>query len=216
MIFRTIAAWPATHPPTREVWRDRGQFKVSLTRAIYDLAEELRLIGAKDAICEVDVDERSLRRDGGLSSSAVARTPGVILRYTDREGGAVTMPSDGYRTMTANIRGLSLTLAALRAVDRYHVTRSGEQYRGFTALPPGAVDGAMSLRAACVFLARASGPAPQVVYTPDVIARDVEMATRAVRGARARHHPDAGGSDDAFHRVQEAARVMSEHFGVVL
>jgi hypothetical protein len=35
----------------------------------------------------------------------------------------------------ANVRAIALALEALRAVDRYGVTKRGEQYQGWTALP---------------------------------------------------------------------------------
>ncbi len=94
-------------------------------------------------------------------------------------------------------------MAALRAVDRYGVTRRGEQYTGWKALPGPSTLQAMGLDAALNVLANNSD-----VDRAD-IARNPDSAKTAYRQACMKTHPDRGGSADAFGVVTSAAKIVA-------
>jgi hypothetical protein len=82
---------------------------------------------------------------------------------------------------------------------------------GFKALPnAGATTPTLSSEQAAELLATWSD-----VSTFEVIA-NTERARHAYRVARSRSHPDAGGSNEKFTLVQEAARIIGARHGVTL
>lgn len=206
--WRVLEAWPAGRPATK-CRTSSSRFKASVASTFDDLERELDMIQAKDPVIEINVDRRELRVTGEpRATCSTLSTPGLVLHFTDRRGQSITMPCDRYDTWQANVRALMLTLKALRDVDRYGATASGEQYRGWTALP--ATTTAFTVEQSAAFLARLTS-----IAAAD-IARDKEIAKQAVRTAAAATHPDAGGSTGNFQLVQEAKRVLSAHFGVSL
>jgi hypothetical protein len=95
-------------------------------------------------------------------------------------------------------------MEALRAVDRYGVTRGNEQYRGWAKLEaPGAKNGKMDRDAAIRFLCglHKSPPENMARLGTDQI-RDI------CRTARIENHPDRGGSHETFVAIGEAERVL--------
>ncbi len=211
--WRPLAKWPATRPATPEWERETGQaFKASVARTLDELEHELDKIAAKEPVIELDIDRRELRLNGEpRAQSQTLTTPGLVLYFVDRRGQTITMPCDRYQTWQANCRALMLTLRALRAVDRYGATASGEQYRGWTALPATTTP-AFTVEQAATFLARLSANGASAA---DIVA-SVETARGAYRRAAANTHPDANGSTGNFQLVQESRRVLSSHFGVAI
>lgn len=107
-------------------------------------------------------------------------------------------------------RAITLALAALRAVDRYGVTKRGEQYTGWKALPASTQPAMTTEQAA----KRVVSHAP--TFDMAAVLRDRDACRMAVRSALGRTHPDAGGSNDAFALVTEAKRVLTAHHGGAL
>ena len=120
----------------------------------------------------------------------------------------VSMPCDTFDDWEDNLRAIALSLGALRAVDRYGVTKSGEQYRGFAQLPPpGQSEPSLDAEAAARVLAsHALIPAAEILRNRS----DYDLALRRAQRAA---HPDAGGNHDAFVRVQQAKDVLDRHHG---
>ena len=127
--------------------------------------------------------EADLRLDGLPRADRRARTPGVVLSF---EATAVPgRPKLRYEVGTFtdwqdNLRAIALGLQALRAVDRYGVTKRGEQYAGWRALPMGAGD-----------------PSPDR-------GRRLIAHHGSVAAALKATHPDHGGSPVDFADVQAA------------
>jgi len=95
----------------------------------------LKQIEVYDVKIKLEIEEHEIARP---------KSPGVVLFFNGKHG-EIAMPCDTYDSWTANLRALSLTLTALRAVDRYGASKSGEQYRGWQqlsapALPPGPME----------------------------------------------------------------------------
>jgi hypothetical protein len=158
-------------------------FRAGWSNTVELLAKELRQHGARQTVLEVDMFERDFRLDGMPRADRHARTPGIVLSF---EAPAVPgRPHLRYEVGTFydwrdNVRAVALGLEALRAVDRHGVTKRGEQYAGWKALPTG------------------SGPSAergrQIIREHGGDVRKALMAT----------HPDHGGDSERFADVQAA------------
>ena len=137
-----------------------------------------------------------------LRANVRPRSPGVILSF-DSKHGQLSYPCDTFDDWQANVRAIALALEALRAVDRYGVTRRAEQYKGWAKLPDPFARTMFHSRAdALLFLARVLGQS---------IDGNEPSVTNAVRKAKVKTHPDQGGSAELFKQVCQAA----EFLGVV-
>ena len=128
-----------TPPPFYSSWPDT----VSL------LARELRHLEAKRVVVELAVTEQDLRLDGMPRANARLYNDAVRisfdskwgpLRYETGEFATGAYWQNGGRPgWQSNVRAIALSMEALRKVDRYGVSKRGEQYRGWRALPTGIV-----------------------------------------------------------------------------
>jgi hypothetical protein len=187
-IFRPIHQWPGALRTDRR----RAPFKVSYNKVLSDLDAELRQLRATNIVLQVALTDDEIRLDGRPRAGAQVRHPGVILGFDSRHG-PMSYPCDTYTRWADNLRAISLALTALRAVDRYGVTRRAEQYRGWTALPAPAAR--MTRAEALAFVRRHYDGAS-------------EHLSDAYRAAAFRLHPDRGGDPALFHRLQEAKEVL--------
>lgn len=101
-----------------------------LRREIEHLAKDLNPL----VTIEAGYTEGQIRKDGQPREDAKLWDPAVIISFESRYG-PVRYPCDTFSVLIDNLRAIALSLAALRAVDRYGVTRRGEQYIGWKALP---------------------------------------------------------------------------------
>lgn len=169
---------PVTNGPARY-----SPFKARWTSTVNMLAEELRAHAAERTILEVDLPETAIRLDGLPRADREARTPGIVLSF---KAIAVTgSPELRYEVATYtdwrdNIRAVALALRSLRAVDRYGVTRRGEQYAGWKQLAAGTGVG--------------DGD-------PSRGRELIELAGGDVKAALSSAHPDHGGAPDDFRDV---------------
>lgn len=214
-----MSAWPDTMKvgPIRE-WpgelartRTRSQFKSGLSDTLQLLDREIwhltdRRTQRESAELLIAIPAGALwRQDGRPRAHAVAEHPGVIFSL-DSKHGALSYPCDTFTTWQDNLRAIALALEALRKVDRYGVTKRGEQYRGFRAIEATAAPASFSrIDEATAFLLRIAGDAREpreVKIGPDL--RSV------LRAAQRRAHPDAGGDAGTFQRVSLAASKIRE------
>lgn len=196
--IRPLGLWgrPVTDPR-----KPGSRFRVSWEGTIADLEDEVTLLDGGRIVVQVDADATEIRRDGMLRARAKVGFPGVKVSFDSRHG-PLTYATDAYDHWQANVRAIALALEALRAVDRYGVTGSGEQYRGWTAIGSAPAEKTLSVADAAVALAPWwPGPGSDL--------RSSEAAvTAAFRGAARVHHPDAGGSADAFRLISAARDVL--------
>lgn len=138
--FRPLA-WAEKNTPSR---RPAHLFRASWNDTLELLAREVEFIDGTDpVVIQVDADEGQIRRDGMLYARARVGHPGVAISFTSRFG-PLRYATDAYEDSwysskalagwQANVRAIALALEALRAVDRYGVTRRGEQYTGWRAI----------------------------------------------------------------------------------
>jgi hypothetical protein len=122
--------------------RSSGQFKASWSDTLVLLADELRhLDAAEPVVLQLDVTEGDIRMDGMLRANARVGHPGAAISFGSKFG-PLRYATDAYEQLwsgalpswQANIRAIALALQALRAVDRYGVSRRGQQYTGWKAI----------------------------------------------------------------------------------
>ena len=152
-------------------------FRAAWGNTVKDLAREIGHLQPRQAIVEVDMSETAFRLDGLPRASATAMSPGVILTLVGTEHGDLRYPCSTFHTWQDNVRAIALALEALRKVDRYGVTKRGEQYAGWKALPAG------------------DGPNP-------TRGRSLVARHGSVRAALMATHPDHGGDPGDFADVQ--------------
>jgi hypothetical protein len=233
--LRPLDTWPGkrTNP------RQPSRFDASWSDTQQLLARELDALRARPGSIVLQIEgvrERDLRIDGELRANATVPGPGVILSIDSRQHGALTWPCDtfegcyygkGVRKVgwQSNVRAIALGLEALRKVDRYGITSSGQQYTGWKQLGAGTPMPAarMSVDEAARLLVQygevetaeyPADPADLVCMAEAIGDRDAkECIGGYYRRAAKRHHPDTGGDPDLFRRLTEARDVLEAHRG---
>lgn len=125
-------AWPAGQP-RRTTSARQSNFKVTHERALSDLAIEIDRLGGRYAVLSTNVE---LRLDGTMKRDrGEPRDPGVAV-YFELKGTQKVFACDTFMTVTSNIRAISLTINALRSIDRFGATGLLERaLTAFDALP---------------------------------------------------------------------------------
>lgn len=189
-------------------WKEKAA--VLLSDNLDLLEREALHLGCKHLVIEADFKEGQIRQDGWPRADAKPSSPRVVISLLESKHGPLRYPCDTFDRFEDNVRAVALALEALRTVDRYGVTRRGEQYAGWKALPA-STDATMTAAAAAELLARYA-----LVQDPERTLANSEYARSVVRMAVRATHPDAGGRADDFHLVQTARKVLSSHHGVSL
>lgn len=204
IVYRPIDAWPGEQTKARQ----ESPFSAAWNATLELLDRELWHLDAKNVVFQIALREEDFRRtDGQPKTNARASHPGVILAF-DSKYGPLKYATDTFTDFQANVRAIALGLEALRKVDRYGITKRGEQYTGWKLLPASTVEPAMTLEAACRFLSQWGAGDPGDHWKSDESVKD------AYRRAASRLHPDVeGGSTAKFQRLQEAKRVLDAHHG---
>jgi hypothetical protein len=232
LLFRPIDEWPA--PFTTSGKAPQFSAKWSDTLGLFD--RELTHLGAREAVIQVAADERGMRLDGGLRADAKVSHPGVIVSFETKKYGPMRYFTDvfdkGSRWVKGtkneygwysggrseaipgwqmNARAIALGLEALRKVDRYGITKRGEQYTGWSALPPATPmgAGAMTVEQAADFIAEHSTRAGLPLDRDDILDMGAWL-NDGYRMAAKVLHPDAGGSTQDFQKLQVAKRILDE------
>lgn len=186
-------------------------FSAALTSTIEILATELRSLQAERIILELGLRERDIRLDGMPRADARPTHDGVALSFGSKFGplryataeytGRWTQPA-----WQANLRAIALAMQALRAVDRYGVSKRGEQYQGWRAIPE-STGGDLDIRTAeqaWMVICEAAGV--PVDSSPLVNGQGRrEIIAAALKAA----HPDTGGDADKLRRVIKARDVLN-------
>ena len=204
--FRPIQQWPGENTRNRRT----SNFSASWSATLSLLDRELCQLGAKNVVIQVSLTERDIRLDGYPRANARPDHPGVIVSL-DSAYGPLSYPCDTFTSWQDNLRAVALALEALRSVDRYGVTKRGEQYTGWKQLPEGRpMPAAMTRDEAAQFLAQHGAPDlislggwGHLREPAHVVERD-----RVYKAAARKLHPDAGGTTEDFQRLQEAKRVL--------
>jgi hypothetical protein len=198
--FVPLEQWPGgKHLPDK---RKKSPFDIKFARLLDDLERELKHLGAGDVVIQAYLRRDQIRNDGWPRSSERPSEPGIILSFLNREKEEISFPCDTYLTWESNLRAISLTLTALRSIDRYGVSQHAEQYKGWARLP--AAPQKMSTHDAVTFLMLHSGIYP----------KDPESLKQAYRASTRKLHPDAAnGSAEQFDRATRAKAALEEAHG---
>lgn len=185
--------WPRGRPRTPEHARRRAAFNVkrhngrwnetkdvSLAVGRQRLMRELEILGVDDAILSTNVQ---LRLDGQpRSERRDPDDPGVAL-YFCLAGKDTALACDKWDRVADNIVAIAKHIEALRGIERWGVGTREQAFAGYQALPP-----------------------PEQWWqvldvSPSATPTEIDAAWREkMRGA----HPDAGGSNAAASRINQA------------
>jgi hypothetical protein len=189
-------AWGGEFTPASER-RSRWTFKAGWSDTLELLERELTHLAAKDVVIEADFTEADIRLDGLPRKNARApQFPGVRIAFESKHGPLVYQ-TDSCAFWEHNVRSIALGLEALRAVDRYGITRRAEQYTGWKAIGAGSSSEGVTVADATEVLLAWSEyqhiPATQV------------SQRLMIRRARGRAHPDKHGGDHTHWNILEGS-----------
>lgn len=188
-------------PPSDPLPRDEGRpspFEASWSSTVSLLARELRSLGAERIAVELAIADSQIRADGLPRADARLSADGVRIAFHSLYGpliyetatfGAGWHSRHSVQGWQANVRAIALGLEALRKVDRYGISKRGEQYRGWKALPTG------------------TDPADAIVTLEQ--ARAVVDHYGGLAAAIKATHPDTGGDATEFRKVLKAKELLS-------
>jgi hypothetical protein len=197
--------------------RERGKrrastvFSSAYNRTLDRLEHELHLLGAIDIVVEAGYSREDLRNDGWPRSSAKPSHPAVVLAFRSKKSGEeYSFPCDTFTTFEHNLHAIAFTLEALRAVNRYGVTRGHEQYKGFAQIEAPPDTKRWTVDAAAAWLAARHGGN----VDPSQILQDPGYYREAYRLYARLTHPDANeAATEEWNRLQDAKRLLDAHHG---
>lgn len=219
LLFRPLGEWPrpkTTHP-------DRSPFTASWSDTVPLLEREigyLILRSKPEVLIQVDAPEGAMRLDGGLRADARTNFHGVMISFESKFGpqsylcDKYLVPHHARRgdpNWIANARAIALGLEALRRVDRYGISDSGQQYTGWKALGPGIpLDGPkMTIEEAARFIAVHSSAIEITTDAWRLLLDDQSLVKARYRDAAAKLHPDVcGGDRTMFDQLTEARNLL--------
>jgi hypothetical protein len=206
--IRPLVAW--TDPETGNR-RSSSRFRASWQDTLEYLSSEIEKVGGREpVVIQVDVQEGDIRLDGMLRANAKVGHPGVVVSF-ESQYGPLRYATDAYERnwahgmpgWQANLRAIALTLEALRAIDRWGVSKRGEQYTGWKALPAAAGVTFPSADEALRWMREQTGDNGSL-RSARIVYRDLAK----------RLHPDVGGSPEEWEKLS-AARLLLMSAGIL-
>jgi len=153
------------------------------------------MLSVRKAVIQINLPESKIKINGLPYSNARPDYQGVILSFESKYG-PLRYATDVFDYWQDNLRAISLGLEALRKVDRYGITKKGEQYTGWKQLPS-AIENIGGIEKAAEFLSKYSG------YDEAAILNDIDIYRKAYRAAALKLHPDKGGDIHTFMLLQK-------------
>lgn len=202
-------------PPSGEVY---SPFDAKLSQTLSLLSRELQMLDASVIVLQVGYREQDLRLDGMPRANSRMVHNAVALSFESKWGPLryetnefVARYYNGQEGWSSNLRAIALAMEALRKVDRYGVSKRGEQYTGWKQLPQSTdpVDQITSRDEATKIIHAEVGD----LYDLADIANDGSAGAGAhqadaIREALMRAHPDKGGDATRFRKVQRARELL--------
>jgi hypothetical protein len=199
--------------------KEPTRFKSKWGSTLELLGTEIDHLRGRDVVIETDITENDLKLNGELRANAKPSTPAVVVAFESKHG-PMLYRCDRFFTQyygqgedwQHNARAIALTLQALRAVDRYGATETGQQYAGFKALPAGrAMPASHMTRTQALSVLGVWGRA--LSELPPIPAEHVNTDPDALRSlhrtARRAAHPDRNNGDQTvWDKVEQAASVL--------
>ena len=202
LVCRPISTWPGSWTEVRT----RSPFKAPYEETRRLLERELDYLDATLPVVELAIGEGDLRLDGMIRANARPAHPGVVVSFGSCFG-PLRYATDRYVDWHSNLRAIALGLEALRRVDRYGITKTGEQYRGWQALGTGSEE-PMSEHDAALFVAEQSGNR----VSTKAIREEPSTRDACYRKAAAILHPDnpKTGNEVGFKRLVKAKEILDK------
>jgi hypothetical protein len=208
-----IGQWPGERTPARER-QPAYVFKVDYGKLLKDLERELTKLGARETVIQIDVSAMEIRQDGQLYARAKPTSPATIISFDRRRRGqppeTLVFACDRYDHWHANLRAITLTLQALRGIDRWGAVREGQQYAGFRELPAPASapnGGFASRQHAAVYLTSLIPTG----YSIEEIERDPTRRLNLYQALVRQFHPDApNGDEETMKRIGQARAYLDD------
>jgi hypothetical protein len=205
---RSLTTWDGPRTPA-DRRRSRWAFKAGWDDTLDLLDRELQHLGAREVVLEADFREQDLRLDGMPRSNARQPVDPAVRIAFDSKHGALVYAADTCAFWQHNVRSIALGLEALRAVDRYGISRRAEQYRGYRQIGGGPAvvpDAPLDAAAAQRIVRRAAAPYPAEF---DQVGADLRPLFRY---AKRNTHPDTRLSDVdiTFDQLQRAIAVLEQ------
>lgn len=188
--------WPANFPRTAPADRQPARFHrdgkpLTIAAGRDRILSEISSFTRAGRAWRIDPDQVvissdvPLRRDGlPASGRRIPDDPGVAV-YFELDGEAYCLPCDTWDRLPDNMAAIAAHLGAMRGIERWGVGDVRAHFAGFVALE--------------------HNPEPLwydvLQCAPDASKDEV---VRAYKAARAKAHPDRGGSEESFHQVQQA------------
>lgn len=172
--FRPIDSWPGQQTDPRRY----SQFTASEGQTWELLKSELAKLDAEQLVIQIALREDQIRLDGWPRSGVTPTHPGVIVAFDSRYG-PLKYATDAFHRYPENLRAIALGLESLRRVDRYGITKRGEQYTGWKQLT--------------------AGPAGDAQRGRELIKKH-----GSERAALMATHPDHGGDREDYEAIQAA------------
>lgn len=169
-------------------------FRVTRSQAFDNILDELRKMDARNVQLDTGAEHQKRNPNKPYANSDFD-DPGVVVRF-ERDGQQFAIPCDRWDNPRDNAQAIARYLDAKRALERYGVSTIESEYDTH-ALPPGDEDSDAVV---------AREPPHEVLdVSPDAPPEVVKAAYKA-RAKTA--HPDNGGSDEEFKRVEQAKEAM--------
>lgn len=172
-------------------------FNASLSNTLEILYRELGELIAHRVVLQVGYREQDLRIDGFPRATAKLLHAGVALSFDSRWGPLRYETNEfvarGYRGgegWMQNLRAIALAMEALRKVDRYGVSKRGEQYTGWRAI------------------AEKSGAPADALSTAADARRFLDEHGGSFTTAAKELHPDNGGDPEMFRAAVRAREIL--------
>lgn len=194
----------------------QSRYRASYSNTMNLLRRELEHLSASSVLLEAHFQANEIRNDGFPRSSARPSFPDVRLSFKSKVG-PLSFEGSTYDNWEDNLRAIALTMELLRDIERYGVVKGAQQYRGFKALPDGNAQPQSTSGTITPYQAAMLRLSLYAEISTDafkaMVAKGYEGAREMYREASRRCHPDAGGSNEAMCKVNEAWRVIQTHYG---
>jgi hypothetical protein len=165
--------------------RNAPEFREGIARNHRDLTRQIELMGGTDIIISSNLP---VRNDGLPYADATAgRDPGVAVYFNYRKK-PMCFACDQYVRVHQNLRAITLTIEALRGIERWGASDMMERaFKGFTALPEQSGQ----------YWREVLEIPPDAKPTPEFIEKTFRMMAHV-------YHPDKGGTHEEWLRLVNA------------
>lgn len=129
--------WPEGYPrsriPLRSKFESNRKSGLTIYRARVQLENEIKLLRGDAVIISTNM---RTRLDGEICSNAKEPDDSGVAVYFKIKGRPVVLCCDKWRSVKENLRAITLTISAMRGMDRWGVSQMLDRiFTGFIALP---------------------------------------------------------------------------------